>query len=64
VSGVDFKVENAARRPGDPAQLIAASENIRHALDWQPQFDELSMIVAHALAWERALLALNRAGLT
>jgi len=61
VSGVNFKIENAPRRPGDPAQLIAATEKIRHALDWQPQFDELATIVAHALAWERALLAPNHA---
>ena len=56
VSGVDFKVENAPRRPGDPAQLVAATEKIRDTLSWQPRFDELSTIVTHALAWERALL--------
>jgi UDP-glucose 4-epimerase len=55
VSGVDLKVENAARRPGDSAQLVAATEKIRTILGWHPQFDELSTIVAHALAWERAL---------
>jgi len=56
VSGVDFKVENAPRRPGDPAQLVAATEKIRDTLSWQPRFDELSTIVTHALAWERTLL--------
>jgi len=57
VSGINFKVENALRRPGDPAQLVAAIEQIRNILEWQPRFDELSTIVGHALAWERALLA-------
>jgi UDP-glucose 4-epimerase len=57
VSGVNFEVENAPRRPGDPAQLIAAIEQIRNMLEWQPRFDELSTIVGHALAWERALPA-------
>jgi UDP-glucose 4-epimerase len=56
-SGVNFKVENAPRRTGDPAQLVAAPEKIHRVLDWKPQFDQLSTIVAHALAWERVLSA-------
>jgi len=56
VSGVDFKVEDAPRRPGDPAQLVAGSERARSTLGWKPHFDDLSTIVAHALAWERELM--------
>jgi UDP-glucose 4-epimerase len=56
VSGVNFKVENAPRRPGDPAALVAATQKIRTILSWHPQFDSLATIVTHALAWERALL--------
>ena len=41
VAGVDFKVDFAERRPGDPAQIVAASDRIRRALGWQPQFDDL-----------------------
>jgi UDP-glucose 4-epimerase len=55
VSGIDFKVENAPRRAGDSARLVAATEQIRAILKWQPQFDDLSTIVAHALTWERTL---------
>jgi UDP-glucose 4-epimerase len=55
VSGVDFEVEYAPRREGDPAQIVAASTKIRELLKWQPAFDDLSKIVAHALAWEREL---------
>jgi UDP-glucose 4-epimerase len=55
VSGVDFKVELAGRRPGDPARIVAASDRIRAVLDWQPQFDDLRTIVSHALEWEREL---------
>jgi UDP-glucose 4-epimerase len=55
VSGVDFKVEIAERRAGDPAQIVAASDRARAALAWQPQFDDLATIVTHALAWERKL---------
>jgi UDP-glucose 4-epimerase len=57
VSGVDFAVELAGRRPGDPAQIIAAADRARSVLKWQPQFDDLSTIVEHALAWERKLQA-------
>src|SRR3984957_6409596 len=55
-SGVDFKVENATRREGDPAQIVADCRQVRSTLGWQPRFDDLSVIVAHALAWERALM--------
>ena len=55
VSGVDFKVEIAPRRPGDPAQVVAASERARAALGWKPQYDDLATIVGHALAWEQRL---------
>jgi hypothetical protein len=57
VSGVDFKVETAPRRAGDPARIVASSERVRTTLGWQPRFDDLSTIVAHALAWERELMA-------
>ena len=55
VSGVDFKVEIAPRRPGDPAQIVAASDRARAMLGWTPQYDDLATIIAHALAWEHKL---------
>jgi UDP-glucose 4-epimerase len=55
VSGVDFRVDYAAKRPGDPAQIVAKSDRIRQTLGWRPQFDDLATIVTHALAWERTL---------
>jgi UDP-glucose 4-epimerase len=60
VSGVDFKVELAGRRAGDPAQIVAAADRIRSVLRWQPQFDDIETIVTHALAWERKLSARGR----
>ena len=56
VAGVDFKVETAPRRPGDPARIVADSELARATLRWQPRFDNLATIVEHALAWERELV--------
>jgi UDP-glucose 4-epimerase len=52
VAGVDFKIELAPRRAGDPAQIVAACERV---LGWQPRFDDLQTIVAQGLAWERKL---------
>src|SRR5580700_10598294 len=60
ISGVDFPVDLAGRRPGDPAQIVAKSERARELLGWRPQFDDLATIVSHALAWERKLGTLTR----
>ena len=57
VSSIDFKVEIAPRRAGDPASIVAASDEIRARLGWRPRLDNLSTIVAHTLAWERELAA-------
>ena len=56
VSGVNFKVEYAPRREGDPARIVAGSERARATLGWRPRFDDLPTIVTHALDWERELL--------
>ena len=56
VSGVDFKVDIAPRRPGDPAQIVAHSERVRSELGWRPRYDDLAIIVRDALAWERLLV--------
>jgi UDP-glucose 4-epimerase len=60
VSGVDFEVEFAARRAGDPAHIVAACERIHSTLGWQPRLNDLETIVTHALAWEHRLA--RRAG--
>jgi len=62
VSGIDFKVEYAPRREGDPARIVAGSEQVRATLGWQPRFDELSIIVGHALDWERKLITRRSLG--
>jgi UDP-glucose 4-epimerase len=55
VSGRDFAVRLSARRPGDPAAIVADGKRLRAQLSWTPQFDDLDTIVDHALAWERRL---------
>ena len=59
VSGVDFRVDYGPRRPGDPAEIVAAPQRIRGTLGWKPRFDDLPTIVAHALAWQRKLSERN-----
>jgi UDP-glucose 4-epimerase len=61
-SGVDFKVENAPRRQGDPARIVADATQIRKTLDWKPRFADLPTIVDHALTWERELVGRRTAG--
>jgi UDP-glucose 4-epimerase len=55
ISGRDFEVRLADRRPGDPAAIVAASDKIRSALNWTPEFDNLDTIVSQALRWEEEL---------
>jgi UDP-glucose 4-epimerase len=53
VTGRPVSVEDAPRRPGDPARLVADSRLIRKELGWSPRFDNLDTIVAHAWAFEQ-----------
>jgi len=59
VSGIDFQVELSGRRPGDPAQIVAASDRARQILKWMPRYDDLPTIVRNALDWEQKLRARN-----
>lgn len=42
----------APRREGDVTSLYANSNKLRSELDWQPNFDDLSLIAKTALQWE------------
>jgi len=53
VTGVDFKVVETDRRPGDPPILIADNKKIKKILNWQPQYDSLETIITHAWRWEQ-----------
>jgi len=55
VSGVDFPVVVSARRPGDPAAIVAKPDRARSVLGWKPTHDNLDEIVRQALDWERRL---------
>jgi UDP-glucose 4-epimerase len=55
VSGRNFAVQTAPRRPGDIMTMIADTGRIGTTLDWTPQYADLETIAAHALAWEEKL---------
>jgi UDP-glucose 4-epimerase len=59
VSGVDFPVEFAERRAGDPAMIVANPSLAKAELGWVPEYDDLEGIVESALEWERHLLRKN-----
>ena len=42
-----------ARRPGDPARLVADPSRARHLLGWAPTCSDMPAIVASALTWHR-----------
>jgi len=55
VSGVEFTVVEDARRPGDPACLIARADKIKRLTGWRPRYDSLKTIVEDAWRWESKL---------
>src|SRR6202048_2379080 len=53
VTGKTIAVEEMGRRRGDPAVLVASSEQLKRELGWVPKFGELDAIVASAWEWHQ-----------
>lgn len=53
VVGLPVQWSMAARRPGDPAALYAASDRLQQALGWSPRYAAIEVIVEHAWQWHR-----------
>jgi UDP-glucose 4-epimerase len=51
VSGADIPTREAPRRPGDPPQLVAASERIRSELGWKARKPGITEMVGDAWAF-------------
>jgi len=51
VTGKEIPVRMGPRRAGDPAVLIAGSDKIKSELGWQPQFQDLGLIIESAWRW-------------
>jgi UDP-glucose 4-epimerase len=54
ITGHSIPAEIGARRPGDPAVLIASSDKIRRELDWKPQYPDVHDIIESAWKWHQA----------
>ncbi|MCA1606132.1 MAG: UDP-glucose 4-epimerase GalE [Acidobacteria bacterium] len=54
VTGKDIPARVGARRAGDPAVLIASSDKIKRELGWNPQFQDLRLIIESAWRWMQA----------
>lgn len=54
VTAKPVKVKFGARRPGDPAVLVAGSQKIKDELGWKPRFVDLPSIVDTAWRWHRS----------
>lgn len=52
ITGIDFTVEKAPRRAGDPAVLVADSAKAERILGWKPQYN-LTRIIETAWTWEQ-----------
>ncbi len=51
VTGEKVSFAIGARREGDPAVLVAAADQAKAELGWQPEYGELESIVASAWRW-------------
>ena len=54
VTGGEIPTRETARRPGDPAMLVAASDRIRSELRWETRRSGLEQIMADAWAFAQA----------
>jgi UDP-glucose 4-epimerase len=53
VTGQRVLSVESARRPGDPARLVASSEKIKDELGWTPRYPDLERIIEMAWRWHR-----------
>jgi UDP-glucose 4-epimerase len=53
ISKVRFPIIEQGRRPGDPVCVTACAEKIRKMLHWEPELDDLDVIIGTTIAWER-----------
>ncbi len=54
VTGKTIPARVGPRRAGDPAVLIASSEKIKRELGWNPEFQDLRVIIESAWRWMRS----------
>ena len=58
VAGVDFEIRQAPRRAGDPASIVANSDQLMK-MGWNPELNDLPKMIEHAHNWEKKLTAVR-----
>ena len=53
VTALEIPEHMESRRQGDPAVLIASSDKIKQELGWEPEFQDLAVIIESAWSWIR-----------
>ena len=53
ISGIDFQIKIADRRPGDADELVADASLIKSELNFKPQYSDLETIISTALNWHK-----------
>ncbi len=51
ITGREIKTRITDRRHGDPARLVGSSNKAKKVLGWQPIYEDIDTIVAHAWQW-------------
>jgi UDP-glucose 4-epimerase len=54
ITGHPIPTQMTARRPGDPAILVASSDRVKSELGWNPQHGSLEAIIESAWRWHRS----------
>jgi UDP-glucose 4-epimerase len=54
VAGTEFEIRHAPRRAGDPASVVANSDDLVR-LGWKPELNDLPTMIEHAYRWEKIL---------
>jgi UDP-glucose 4-epimerase len=49
----DLRIRTVARRPGDPAVLVAGNTKLVKELGWTPQYSDLLNIISSAWTWKQ-----------
>lgn len=55
VTGIDFKVVEQPRRPGDPARLVADANRAQKVLGWRPERSDLTTMIEDTWRFRRNL---------
>jgi len=50
-TGVNMKVVEGPRRPGDAAQIFANPSKIKAGINWEPQHTDLTAALTNSWSW-------------